>query len=160
MRERFLLKGGPIALLNCPVILRYFLVWVSPDSTGTSGPTSTSGPISGSTSATSQSATEATSTTDSTDAPVNFSTEVNAEPIPASEQAEDDFRSWLRSYDDYMKLFLSFATPGITVTTTSGTTNKGNQNYLTNNKCQKFGKLLHYNFSQLARLRSFCFERY
>ena len=111
----------------------------TPDSTGTSGPISTSGP----TSATSQSATEVTSTTDSTDAPVNFSTDVNAEPIPASEQAEDDFRNWLRSYDDYMKLFLSFATPGITVTTTSGTTNKGNQNYLTSNKCQKFGKLLH-----------------
>ena len=141
MRGRFPLKVGLIALFNCPVILRYFLVWVSPDSTGTSrfDPTSTSGPISGSTSATSQSTTEATTTTDSTDAPVNFSTEVNAEPIPASEQAEDDFRSWLKSYDDYMKLFLSFATPGITVTTTSGTTNKGNQNYLTSNKCQKFG---------------------
>ena len=110
MRERFLLKGGPIALFNCPVILRYFLVWVSPDSTGTSGPTSTSGSISGSTSATSQSTTETTSTTDSTDASVIFSTEVNAEPIPASEQAEDDFRSWLKNYDehyyDYMNLYV------------------------------------------------------
>ena len=28
MRGRFLLKVGLIALFNCPVILRYFLMWV------------------------------------------------------------------------------------------------------------------------------------